>query len=110
MSRLARTLDITPAGGPEDRILEMGAYLQITPSLKSKLGYGYVRGCYYGPAGKADHRPVSPADGDVFWWGRGLFEAEKDPVPYTDQCFSPVTCCVLSQCPPHGPTVMAGEI
>ena len=33
-------------------MLEMGAYLQITPALKSKLGYGEVRGCYYGPAGE----------------------------------------------------------
>ena len=38
ITRLAKTLDITPSGGPEDRILEMGAYLQITPSLKTKLG------------------------------------------------------------------------
>ncbi len=35
-------------GGPDDRILEMGAYLQITPALHTKLGYGEVRGCYYG--------------------------------------------------------------
>ncbi len=32
-SRLTRTLEITPPGGPEDRSLEMGAYLQITPAL-----------------------------------------------------------------------------
>ena len=36
------------AGAPEKSILEMGAYMQITPALKMKLGYGYVRGCYYG--------------------------------------------------------------
>ena len=29
----------------------MGAYLQITPALKTKLGYGEVRGCYYGQLG-----------------------------------------------------------
>jgi hypothetical protein len=57
LTRLVRTLEITPPGGPEDRILEMGAYLQITPALRSKLGYGCVRGCYYGPAGKID-RPA----------------------------------------------------
>ena len=53
---LAKTLEITPPGGPDDRILEMGAYLQITPALKTKLGYGEVRGCYYGPAGHVEHR------------------------------------------------------
>ena len=51
-TRLERTLALTPPGGPEDRILEMGAYLQITPALKTRLGYGEVRGCYYGAAGR----------------------------------------------------------
>ena len=49
-----RTLEITPPGDAEQRILEMGAYLQITPALKMKLGYGEVRGCYYGPTGRID--------------------------------------------------------
>ena len=51
LSRLERTLAITPRGGPEDRVLEMGAYLHITPALKTRLGYGEVRGCYFGAAG-----------------------------------------------------------
>ena len=36
LTRLERTLAITPPGGPEDRILEMGAYLHITPALKTR--------------------------------------------------------------------------
>src|SRR5262249_10557324 len=52
LTRLEKTLQVTPRGGPEDRILEMGAYLQITPALKTKLGYGEVRGCYYGLLGE----------------------------------------------------------
>ena len=35
-----RTLEMTPAGDPAESILEMGAYMQITPALKFKLGYG----------------------------------------------------------------------
>ena len=50
-TRLDKTLEITPPGGPGDRILEMGAYLQITPALRTRLGYGEVRGCYYGRSG-----------------------------------------------------------
>ena len=58
LTRLEKTLAITPPGGAADRILEMGVYLQITPALKTRLGYGEVRGCYYGPAGQvaAPHR------------------------------------------------------
>ena len=59
-TRLAKTLAIIPPGGPCDRVLEMGAYLQITPALRTKLGYGEVRGCYYGAAG-----PHRPSRGDL---------------------------------------------
>ncbi len=55
-TRLLKTLEITPPGGPDDRMLEMGAYLQITPALRTRLGYGEVRGCYYGKLGRSDHR------------------------------------------------------
>jgi glycosyltransferase involved in cell wall biosynthesis len=94
-TRLARTLEITPPGGPEDRILEMGAYLQITPALGAKLGYGAVRGCYYGPAGQVDHRTVVSEEGERFECDIELFNAEKDPFPYADEFFSTVLCCEL---------------
>ena len=82
LTRLVKTLDITPPGGPQDRILEMGAYLQITPALRSKLGYGCVRGCYYGPAGKVDRRSAVSTEGETFDCEIDLFNAEKDPFPY----------------------------
>ena len=58
ITRLAKTLEITPPGSEDKRILEMGSYLQITPALKTKLGYGEVRGCYYGELGT--YRSASP--------------------------------------------------
>src|ERR1017187_7224243 len=94
-TRLVRTLEITPAGGPGDRILEMGAYLQVTPALHNKLGYGEVRGCYYGPAGRIDHRTVTSADGETFSCEIDHFDAEKDRFPYPDEHFSTVLCCEL---------------
>src|ERR1022692_3939675 len=94
-TRLVRTLEITPAGGPEDRVLEMGAYLQVTPALRNKLGYGEVRGCYYGPVGRTDHRTVTSADGETFTCEIDHFDAEKDRFPYPDEHFSTVLCCEL---------------
>jgi len=91
-TRLVKTLEIIPPGGPEDRILEMGAYLQITPALRSKLGYGEVRGCYYGPAGRVDRRTVQSADGETFTCDIDHFDAEKDRFPYGDEYFSTVVC------------------
>lgn len=92
LTRLVKTLSITPPGGPNDRILEMGAYLQITPALKTKLGYGEVRGCYYGPAGRVDHRSVISMEGETFECDLDLFNAEKDRFPYRDEYFSTVIC------------------
>ncbi len=94
-TRLVKTLEITPPGGPCDRILEMGAYLQITPALKTKLGYGDVRGCYYGKLGRTDHRVVTSSEGETFSCEIDHFDAEKDPFPYPDDHFSTVLCCEL---------------
>jgi len=94
-TRLVKTLEMVPPGGPCDRILEMGSYLQITPALKSRLGYGEVRGCYYGPRGRVDHRVVESSDGETFVCDIDLFDAEKDPFPYPDEHFTTVLCCEL---------------
>jgi len=91
-TRLTKTLEITPPGGPCDRILEMGAYLQITPALHDKLGYGYVRGCYFGPLGRVDHRDVTSLAGETFSCDIDHFDAEKDRFPYPDDYYSTVLC------------------
>jgi glycosyltransferase involved in cell wall biosynthesis/SAM-dependent methyltransferase len=91
-TRLVKTLEITPPGSACDRILEMGAYLQITPALRTKLGYGEVRGCYYGPTGRIDRRTVTSAEGETFTCEIDHFDAEKDPFPYAGEYFSTVLC------------------
>ncbi len=95
LTRLEKTLAITPPGGPDDRILEMGSYLQITPALKTQLGYGEVRGCYYGCAGETNPRAVVSETGEAFECSIDLFDAEKDAFPYENGYFSTVLCCEL---------------
>jgi len=73
----------------------MGAYLQITPALKTRLGYGEVRGCYYGPRGQTNHRSVTSENGEAFHCDIDLFDAEKDRFPYDDGYFTTVLCCEL---------------
>ncbi len=94
-TRLLKTLEITPRGGPEDSALEMGAYLQITPALRTRLGYGYVRGCYYGKPGRVDRRDVVSTEGEKFECDIDHFDAENDRFPYEDASFSTVLCCEL---------------
>ncbi len=110
ITRLSRTLEITPPGTAGDRILEMGAYLQITPALKTELGYGEVRGCYYGPAGKQHDRRVVNREGEEFECRLDLFNAEKDPFPYEDEYFSTVLCCELIEHLFEDPMHMMSEI
>jgi glycosyltransferase involved in cell wall biosynthesis/SAM-dependent methyltransferase len=109
-TRLVKTLEIIPPGGPGDRILEMGAYLQITPALRTKLGYGEVRGCYYGPAGRVDHRTVTSAQGETFTCDIDHFDAEKDCFPYPDGHFSTVLCGELIEHLFADPMHLMGEI
>jgi len=110
LSRFEKTLALTPPGGPDQRILEMGAYMQITPSLQTKLGYGEVRGCYYGPAGRVDHHEVASANGEKFVCDVDLFDAEHDPFPYPDAHFDTVLCCELVEHLKEDPMHMMAEI
>jgi glycosyltransferase involved in cell wall biosynthesis/SAM-dependent methyltransferase len=110
MTRLERTLAITPPGSSADRVLEMGAYLHITPALKTRLGYGEARGCYYGPAGTVDHRSVTSETGERFECDIDLFDAERDAFPYPDGYFSTVLCCELIEHLPNDPMHMMMEI
>jgi glycosyltransferase involved in cell wall biosynthesis/SAM-dependent methyltransferase len=109
-ARFEKTLAMTPPGTAEDRVLEMGAYMQITPALQTKLGYGYVRGCYYGPAGRVEHKSVTSASGEIFECDIDLFNAEKDRFPYEDEWFSTVLCCELLEHLFEDPMFMMREI
>jgi SAM-dependent methyltransferase len=109
-SRLARTLDMIPPGEAGDRILEMGSYLQMTPSLKSRLGYGEVRGCYFGPAGQTDYRTATTEDGRAFTCPIDLFNAEIDPFPYPDEHFATVLCCEIIEHLVRDPMHMLAEV
>jgi glycosyltransferase involved in cell wall biosynthesis/SAM-dependent methyltransferase len=109
-TRLLKTLEITPPGGPDDRVLEMGAYLQITPALNTRLGYGEVRGCYYGKLGRMDHREVTSVEGETFTCEIDHFDAEKDVFPYPAEHFSTVLCGELIEHLFEDPMHLMGEV
>jgi len=109
-SRFEKTLAMTPPGMAGDRVLEMGAYMQITPALKFKLGYGEVRGCYYGPAGQTERKTATSETGATFVCDIDLFNAESDRFPYPDGHFKTVLCCELLEHLPNDPMFMMSEI
>jgi len=110
LDRLERTLAMIPPGGPQDRILEMGAYLQITPLLKTRLGYGEVRGCYFGRPGGKERREAAAEDGEHFECEIDLFDASADRFPYPDGHFSAVLCCEVLEHLVRDPMHMMAEI
>ena len=109
-SRFVHTLEITPRGDETQSILEMGAYMQITAALKFQLGYGTVRGCYYGPAGRTDHKHIESDSGQVFECEIDHFDAEKDTFPYPDASYDTVLCCELIEHLVEDPMHMMSEI
>lgn len=109
-SRFVHTLEITPPGDASKSILEMGAYMQITAALKYKLGYGAVRGCYYGPLGRIDHKSITSDSGETFECEIDHFDAEKDVFPYGDASFDTVLCCELLEHLFSDPMHMMSEI
>ncbi len=95
MTRLEKTLAITPPGGPDDRVLEMGAYLQITPALKTQSRLRRSARLLFRAAGRDQ-----PSLGD-FGRRRDLrlrhrsVRCGERRFPYQDGYFSTVLCCEL---------------
>jgi SAM-dependent methyltransferase len=101
---------MTPAGDESKSILEMGAYMQITPALKFQLGYGHVRGCYFGKLGQVDHKSIVSENGRTFECDVDHFDAERDAWPYPDASFDTALCCELIEHLSADPMHMMSEI
>jgi SAM-dependent methyltransferase len=86
LNRLARTLALVPPPQSTGRVLELGCYMQITPLLQRVCGYREVRGGYYGPLGRVDHKVVQFPDGE-FTCEVDHFDVERDLFPYPDGHF-----------------------
>jgi SAM-dependent methyltransferase len=109
--RIARTLSLTPPPRSSGRVLELGAYMHMTPALQCVLGYQEVRGAYYGPLGRRDQKTVTAGGGkEIFHCTVDLFDAEKDRYPYPDGHFETVLCCEIIEHLLHDPMHMLLEI
>lgn len=109
LGRFLKSIELTPPGQQDDSILEMGAYMQITPAL-GRLGYGEVRGCYLGELGQTNEKHVTSEDGETFSCIIDLFDAESDRFPYEDESFATVVCCELLEHLSEDPMHMMAEV
>ena len=110
IERIARTLSVVPPPGRTKRVLELGAYMQMTPALQCVLGYEEVRGAYYGPIGRVDTKTVTLGGKEVFRCYVDLFDAEKDRFPYDDGRYDAVLACEVIEHLLHDPMFMLLEI
>jgi SAM-dependent methyltransferase len=109
MTRIVRTLSVTPAPKSTRRALELGAYMHMTPALQCVLGYDEVRGAYFGPLGRTDQKSVKAGGKVVFECFVDLFDAEKDRYPYKDGRFDCVLACEIFEHFLHDPMHMLFE-
>jgi SAM-dependent methyltransferase len=108
--RIARTLGLLPGPTSSGRILEMGAYMQMTPALQCVLGYKEVRGAYFGPLGRTDEKSSTVNGQEVFHCLVDLFDAEEDCYPYPDGHFEAVLACEIFEHLLHDPMHMLLEM
>jgi SAM-dependent methyltransferase len=108
--RIGRTLGLVPVPRGSGRVLEMGAYMQMTPALQCVLGYKEVRGAYYGPLGRSDEKRITTGGREIFRCLVDLFDAEKDRYPYDDGRFETVLACEIFEHLLHDPMHMLLEM
>jgi SAM-dependent methyltransferase len=110
ISRIGRTLTLVPRPNGSKRVLEMGAYMHMTPALQCVLGYLEVRGAYFGPLGRTEEKAVAVGGREVFRCTVDLFDAEKDRYPYEDGRFETVLACEIFEHMLHDPMHMLVEM
>lgn len=92
--RLARTLALVPPPESTGRVLELGCYMQMTPFLARLCGYREVRGAYFGPLGRTDHKAMAFPDG-TFFCQIDHFDVERHRFPYPDEHFDLVVAAEI---------------
>lgn len=107
--RIAITLNLVPPPFHTKSVLELGAYMQMTPALHCILGYPNVRGAYYGPLGKSDRKQSTVNGKVVFECWVDCFNADKDTFPYEDGTFDCVLACEIFEHLLHDPMHMLLE-
>jgi SAM-dependent methyltransferase len=109
LARIVRTLSVTPPPHTTKRVLELGAYMHMTPALQCVLGYEEVRGAYFGTLGRTDKKTATVDGAPVFECYVDHFDAEKDRYPYDDGRFDCVLACEIFEHFLHDPMHMLFE-
>ncbi len=94
-----------PPGGAGDYILDIAGRAGITALLRTRLGYGHVRGCAPGKVGLVETR-----EEDGVRWQVDHFDLERDFYPYPSAHFRTIVCADVLETLKHDPMYMLDEI
>jgi len=103
LERIATSLALVPSPAETGRVLELGAYLHMTPALERVLGYREVRAAYLGAPGGVETKTASVNGSVIFECRCDLFNAEEDRFPYPDGYFDCVLACEIFEHLLHDP-------
>ena len=110
MQRITGTLKLVPTPRSSGRVLELGAYMQMTPALAKVLGYTDVRGAYIGPLGRTDTKVSTVGGKEIFRCEVDHFNVERDRFPYENGQFETVLACEIIEHLTMDPMQMLLEI
>ena len=110
ITRLAKTLEITPPGGP--RIQRSWRWAHTCRSRRrSRRSWAMARCAAATTASSGvPIASVQSDDGETFECDVDLFDAEKDRFPYPDEYFATVLCCELIEHLPADPMHLMSEV
>ena len=95
--RIVRTLQLVPVGSPEQRLLELSSYLQMTPLIKRDGKYGeiVVTNWWDGEPRIKMQRIRHAVTGVELCFPMQNLDVERDTFPYADESFDVALCCEL---------------
>ncbi|MGH9935194.1 MAG: glycosyltransferase, partial [Blastocatellia bacterium] len=95
--RLIRTLELVPAGGEDQRLLELSSYLQMPLLVKRYGNYGEVAvtNWWRGEPREKIITVRNPATGEEFAFPMKNVDVERDRFPFPDDHFDVALCCEL---------------
>lgn len=110
--RIVRTVELIPVGGPDQRLLELSSYLQMTPLIKRDGRYGEIEvtNWWEGEPRVKWQRVEHAETGEEIALPMRNVDVEREPFPYPDEHFDVALCCELIEHLTEDPMQMMCEL
>lgn len=95
--RIIETVELVPIGAPEQRLLELSSYLQMTPLIKKHGRYGEIAitNWWQGEPREKTIAIRHAVTGEELSFPMRNLDVEREPFPFPDAHFDVALCCEL---------------